>query len=194
MKLAKKGCGTALACTLTLLLSATAFAEDTTLPNQAPAATKDTYTQQIDTATVSNPVLKSEKQKQIEDFVKSAADFIKKNGKEAALAEFRKKDGAFSKGETYISSVDYRGKILANPHHPEWTNKNRYNIKMHGQYATRDVIAKAKAGDGWITYLWENPVSKTVECRNTYVMSIDKDYIIGSGYFEAPGPDGKCSP
>lgn len=121
---------------------------------------------------------------QTEQFVSSAIDFAKKNGKEAALKEFNNPQGRFTKGDSYIFVIDYQGVFLASPNNPEFIGKNEYDLTDNqGKYMIQKLIQTAKNGGGWVNYHWKNPVTNEVENKASYVMPME-DYLIGSGYYQ----------
>lgn len=127
--------------------------------------------------------------------VNAAAEYLKKNGKEAAFKEFNKTDGQFTRGASYIAAVDYSGVHLAtgNPHR---RNLNGVNILASrdddGTYMVKEQIAKANAGGGWTRFKLQNHVSNKLECKHMYVMPVLTDMYIGSGYYYPPNANGKC--
>lgn len=137
-----------------------------------------------------------EKQKAIQEFVRQAADYVLSSGKNTAFKEFNRTDGAFTKDTLYIFAIDYQGNVLAEPYTEEVrkiTGNNQINYKdPDGVPVNQLLIQRAKAGGGWIKYKWENPVTKKMECKNTYSMPGDGDFLIASGYYYPPLPNGKC--
>jgi len=187
MKMSKRGLRmTALICTF--LLPYTALAK-----GYAPSMiTKPTSTPMN---TDNSAVSQADQQKLIEVFVKNAADYIKKNGKEKAITEFNKKQGIFTRGDTFIFLMDYTGMEWADPYSPELNNRNQYDLKdADGKYVHRDAIAIAKSGGGWMENRWKEPSTQLITCKKSYIMPIEGKYLIGSGFFYAPNAQGKCSP
>lgn len=152
----------------------------TVKPDQAPPPTDES----------SDPV----QEKAMQDFVNNAADYIKQNGKAAAMNEFNKKKGNFTKGNAFIFAVDFKGVLLADPFLPEQIGTNQLNAQtVDGEYINRDMIALAKKGSGWILYKWVNPVNQKAECKKSYVLPLENSYFISSGYYYAPYADGTCA-
>lgn len=141
---------------------------------------------------VSGPT-SADQQKKVEIFVQSAADYIKKNGMDKAIEEFNKKEGAFTKGDSYIFVLNYNGILLADPNNPDLVNKNEYKLhNADGEPLVQDHIALAKKGGGWIQYRWKEPITHAIGCKKSYIMPIGNDVLIGSGYYFPADPDGKC--
>lgn len=135
-----------------------------------------------------------DKQKEVEEFVQSAVELVKLKGKNSALSTFNKKDGQFTKGAKYIFAMDYTGKMLADGYGQELVGKNQLSLRdLDGKYINQDLIAKAKAGGGWVQYRWTNPITHLIECKKSFAQPMEGDYFIASGYYYAPNVDGKCA-
>lgn len=127
-----------------------------------------------------------------EDLVRKAADYIKQNGRETGLAEINKPNGMFTNGTNYVFAMDFTGSMLADPFDHNIVGKNQFDLQdLNGKYINRDLISKAKAGGGFEVYHWQNPVTKNMDCKKTYVLPME-GYFIASGYFFPPNADGKC--
>jgi len=126
----------------------------------------------------------SQKQEEAKSLVKKAVTYLKKNGKEAAFAEFNKSTGPFVKGEFYIFVYDFKGMTAAHGGNRKLVGKNMYELKdSDGKYLVQDIIKTAKQGGGWSEYKWTNPVTKKIEPKMTYVEAVD-DLAIGCGFYK----------
>lgn len=167
-------------------------------PNQSPTTNLTPTTEKIpNTPTNSAPeapqaeikVTPAEKQKAIVDFLKRAGEYIKDNGKESSLSEFNKQNGIFTKDSLYVFAISYDGAILATQDSDQKIlGTNQLNFKDPDNInVIQKLIEKAKSGGGWLLYKSTNPATKTLECKNTYVMpgniSGNSDYLIGTGYY-----------
>jgi cytochrome c len=134
----------------------------------------------------------SDNERKVEDLGKKAQDFTKKKGRETAFVEFNKSNGEFTKGTYYIFAMSYKGQLLADGFNKEMIGKNQFDLQdLNGKYINRDMISKAQAGGGWEVYHWINPVTKSMECKKTFVLPME-GYFIASGYYFLPNADGKC--
>jgi len=124
-----------------------------------------------------------------QDLVKKAVDYIKANGKESAIKEFNKPDGAFVNAGLYVFVIDYQGVLLANSNTPDLVGKNLSNVQdPDGTYFAKDLIAKSQSGGGWVTYRYPNPATKKTDCKNSYVVAGGSDYLVGVGYYFPENP------
>jgi len=117
--------------------------------------------------------------------VKKAIGYIRQNGKDKALAEFSRPNGQFVDGELYIAALDLNGLMLAHGANPKLIGKSLLDIKdVNGKAFVREQIELAKTkGNGWVEFVWVNPVSQKMEPRYTYLERID-DYFVLSGVFK----------
>lgn len=117
--------------------------------------------------------------------VKKGVDFIKKNGKDKAFAEFNNPNGQFIKGDLYVMVYDMEGLNKAHGGNPRLIGKNLLDIKdANGVYIVKSFIDVANTkGKGWIDYKWFNKVSNAVEPKSTYVEKYD-DILVGVGIYK----------
>ena len=131
---------------------------------------------------------------QVVSFVNLAKEHIKAYGKNEAFKEFNNSKGAFVKGPAYIFAIDYKGNMLANGGEPSIVGSNRYDMQdPKGNYAIRDLIAKGKQGGGWVSYYWNNPITQKIGCKSSYVLPIQDEFVIGSGYYHEANEKGECT-
>ncbi len=118
-------------------------------------------------------------------FVKEAAAFAKKVGKDAALKEFSNPTGKFQKGELYIYAYDFTGTCVAHGQKASLVGKNLIKFKdQKGKEMIKELVETAQKGSGFVDFHWQNPVSKKVEPKIGYVEKIDDSYWIGSGIYK----------
>ncbi|HAT30114.1 MAG TPA: histidine kinase [Janthinobacterium sp.] len=120
--------------------------------------------------------------------VKKAGEFLKKNGKEKAFAEFNNPKGQFILRDLYIFTFLANGDGIerANGANPKLVGKNVSEMKdADGKLLIKDILATgtSKAGQGWVDYKWPNPVSGAIEGKRTYVERYD-DVLIGCGIYK----------
>ncbi len=125
-------------------------------------------------------------------FVHEAAGFADRAGKEAALSEFNREDGAFSRGELYIYAYDYNGTLIAHPYQRESVGTNRLDwTDIRGLPAIRIGAHVASQGGGFITYLYPAPSPGGINESSLeayvpkigYVSPAGEDWWIASGIY-----------
>ncbi len=117
--------------------------------------------------------------------VSKAVEHIKANGKEKAFAEFTNQKGKFNDRDLYIFVVDFNGLTLAHGGNTALVGKNMLDLKdADGGFFIKKFIELAKTkGSGWVDYKWQNPVSKNIEPKSTYIQKVD-DYFVGCGIYK----------
>ena len=116
--------------------------------------------------------------------VKKAVAFFKANGLEKALDEFSNPKGQFKEGEVYIFAYDLTGTMLAHPN-PALIGHNLTDVPdADGKYFRKEFVTVALTkGSGWVDYKYQNPKTKIMEHKTTYVEKVD-DIIICCGVFK----------
>lgn len=119
--------------------------------------------------------------------VKKAAEFLKKNGREKAFAEFNNPKGQFIHKDLYIFTFMANGDgiELANGANLKLVGKNVKEMKdADGKFLIKDILAlgMSKEGRGWVDYKWPNPSTGTIDAKRTYVERVD-DVVIGCGIY-----------
>jgi cytochrome c len=120
--------------------------------------------------------------------VKKAGEFLKKNGKDKALAEFNNPKGQFIQKDLYIFAFGANGDgvELANGANIKLVGKNVKEMKdADGKYLIKDILALGMGaeGKGWVDYKWVNPGTGLIDGKRTYVERVD-DVIIGCGIYK----------
>jgi signal transduction histidine kinase len=120
--------------------------------------------------------------------VRKAGDFLKKNGKEKAFAEFNNPKGAFLHKDLYIFTFLANGDGIeqANGANVKLVGKNVTEMKdADGRHLIKDILAlgMSKEGKGWVDYKWPNPSTGTIDAKRTYVERVE-DVIIGCGIYK----------
>jgi len=126
---------------------------------------------------------------QLVAFVEKAYEYAHDHGKEAALREFNNPAGRFVEGELYIFAYDTRGNTLALPFQPDLIGMNRWNqTDAAGTAFIQEIIRTAQSGGGFVHYLYADPSDNfRIKPKLSYVMMVDRDWLIGSGIYEPPG-------
>jgi signal transduction histidine kinase len=121
---------------------------------------------------------------EVVSFVNEAVEYAKVNGKEKALAEFTDQNGPFVQGELYIYAYDYTGTVIAHGGNPSLVGQNLYNMQdANGVKVIQELINLARQGGGWLSYLWDNPVTGQNEPKLGYAIAVDDTWWLGSGTY-----------
>jgi cytochrome c len=123
--------------------------------------------------------------KDAELMVHRAVQFLKKEGREKALAAFSDPQGHFTYRDLYIMVYDMNGKCVAHGQKKERIGKNLLDDKDAGGKAfvrERIEIAK-KHGKGWQDYKFQNPVTGKIELKTSY-FEREGDLVVGCGAYK----------
>lgn len=118
--------------------------------------------------------------------VEKAVARIKEVGTEKAFAEFNTNPGPWVKGELYILAYDYQGKNLVLGSNPKMNGKNLWDAKTpDGKMVVQEFVNIAKTkGTGWFDYQWNNPETKKIADKSTYLAKVPgMDAVIGCGIY-----------
>jgi signal transduction histidine kinase len=117
--------------------------------------------------------------------VTKAVEFYRANGRDKALAEMNRRDGAFARGMDYVDVHDLNGICLAHPISPDVVGQNRLDVAdMHGKHFIKEIVDAARShSDGWVTYMRENPNNGQVEHKIAY-WAVHDGLIFKAGTYE----------
>lgn len=189
-----------------LALTSLLFCQGVAVANKAQATTKQAPTAQTQTTTTNTttnttatttPAANAQPTAQtiIMSLLQEAVHFVKEHGEDDAFKVFNDPRGPFSKNNTYVFVLDFKGNMLAHGNNADLIGKNHYDLKdSKGHSVVRAIIERGRYGEGtWVNYLWKNPTTQTEECKSSYVTTVDKKFIIGAGYFHALNAKGECT-
>ena len=117
--------------------------------------------------------------------VTKAVEFYRANGREKAIAELNRRDGAFAKGMDYVDVHDMNGVCVAHPVSPDVVGQNRLDVAdMHGKHFIQEIVNAARTqSSGWVTYMRENPNTGKIEHKIAYWQMHD-GLIFKAGTYE----------
>ena len=129
----------------------------------------------------------SEQSKRIEVMVNKAAALVERQGK-AAFSEFRKRDGEWWSGDTYLFAYDQDLNVLLNPAFPRREGTNpRGETDVNGKAFHDEFLRVARAdGAGWVDYMFPKPGETQPSRKWSYVKAVNIDGtpgIIGAGFY-----------
>ncbi|MCX7217514.1 cache domain-containing protein [Undibacterium sp.] len=117
--------------------------------------------------------------------VDKGLSYLQKNGKDALIKEINNKNPDFIKGELYLYIRGMDGTILAHPVNPKLIGKNMTVLPdADGKLFRKEIIELAKTkGKGWVDYRYNNPVTKNLEDKSTYLVR-SGDLILEAGIYK----------
>jgi cytochrome c len=117
--------------------------------------------------------------------VDKGLSYLQKNGKDALIKEINNKNPDFIKAELYLYIRGIDGTILAHPVNPKLIGKNMTILPdADGKLFRKEIIELAKTkGKGWVDYRYNNPVTKNLEDKSTYLVR-SGDLILEAGIYK----------
>ena len=114
-----------------------------------------------------------------------AVAFYKASGQAKAFAAFNDAKGQFVSKDLYIFALDMNGKILSHGANASLIGKDMMGAKdADGKLFMKEMVEVGKTKvKGAIDYKWENPKTKKVEQKSSYVEKVDS-VILGCGYYK----------
>ncbi|MBR0778531.1 cache domain-containing protein [Bradyrhizobium diazoefficiens] len=111
-----------------------------------------------------------------------AADYLKANGPEKSFALFQTKDEpTFHDRDLYVYVLDNGGKVLSHGVSAPLIGKPLIELRdVDGKAFIQDVVA-VKESD-WVSYKWQNPVSKAVEKKTAFIVRVGETVVVVGAY------------
>ncbi len=117
--------------------------------------------------------------------VEKGLSYVQKNGKDALIKEVNNKNPEFIKGDIYLYVRAMDGTVLAHPINPKLVGKNMVTLPDgNGKLFRKEIIELAQSkGKGWVDYRYNNPVTKEMEDKSTYIVR-SGDVILEAGIYK----------
>src|ERR1700722_5172386 len=124
----------------------------------------------------------------VEALVTRAAALIEKEGQTTAFIEFRKKDGEWLNGDTYLYAYDLKGNVLLNAAFPqrEGTNIAGQKDAKGKPFQDEILMIAATEGAGWASYMFPKPGQTEPSEKWAYVKRVTLNgtpSLIASGFY-----------
>jgi cytochrome c len=125
---------------------------------------------------------------QAKALVQRAAEYLKREGKDKALAAFSDPKGEFVDGDLYLVVMDAAdGKLtmLAHGVNKALIGKPQIDVKdANGKAFNQETMtALSTADETWVTYAWPNPTTKKIAQKKSFFAKVG-DVIIGAGVYD----------
>ncbi len=119
--------------------------------------------------------------------VERAVEHVQKVGREQALAEFNLAKSHWIDRDLFIFCFDRMGNIIANGLRPERVGENVNSLDgLRGSHHAEKLWEMADAGGGWVRYEMVNPMTGRMAPKESYVVPIEDDLLIGCGCYGKP--------
>lgn len=117
--------------------------------------------------------------------VEKGLSYIQKNSKEALIKEINNKNPEFINGDIYLGVRAMDGTQLAHATNPKLVGKNMVSLPDgNGKFFRKEIIELAQTkGKGWVDYRYNNPATKEMEDKSTYIVR-SGDVILEAGIYK----------
>ena len=117
--------------------------------------------------------------------VEKGLSYMQKNGKDALIKEINNKSPDFIKGDIYLAMRAMDGTQLAHPTNPKLVGKNLIALPDgNGKLFRKEIVELAQTkGKGWVDYRYNNPATKEMEDKSTYIVR-SGDVILEAGIYK----------
>jgi methyl-accepting chemotaxis protein len=124
------------------------------------------------------------------ELVERACAHIAQVGREQALADFHREDSGFVDRDLYIFCFDRYGVYSAFGAKPQYVGKSLKDVPgLDPESFLRDVWAAADGGGGWVQYDVMNPRTDVVAGKESWVVPLGDDQVLGCGFYRIDGAD-----
>lgn len=110
-----------------------------------------------------------------------AADYLKQVGPEVAYPAFDAKDGPWRDRDLYVYVMSPDGVVLAHGGIASFVGKSVASLKDVDGVSIADRV-RAVPDTGWADYKWQNPVTKTIEPKTSYVVKVGDNRVVVGAY------------
>jgi two-component system NarL family sensor kinase len=100
----------------------------------------------------------------------------------AARAILTKLD--YGEDDGYFFIYDMNGKNLMHPRQPDLVGRDLFNLDIDGNAPIQRLLSRAKAGGGFESYLWKDPLTGKVVRKLGYVVPLERwGWMLGAGLY-----------
>jgi len=112
-----------------------------------------------------------------------AAEYLKANGPDKAFAAFKDPAGGFRDRDLYVVVQDHKGMMVFHPLAPALIGKSMLDLKdVDGKPFNREV--QAITDTGWVEFKWQDPQTKTVAPKKSYVINTGDYFVMVGAYVQ----------
>lgn len=111
-----------------------------------------------------------------------AATHLKSAGLGAAAKDFMVPGGVWHDRDLYVFVFDLKGTTIAHGAKAALVGRNLSGLRdIDGKQFVQEMTSIAD--NGWVDYKWQNPTSKAVEPKTSYIVRV-ADHIVGVGAYK----------
>jgi len=112
-----------------------------------------------------------------------AAAYVQDHGRDEGIKAFMAPGGQWHDRDLYVFMSDRKGVNIAHGVNPALVGKNLTDLQdVTGKYLVKEFLDIKT--EGWVEYLWENPKSKEIESKSSYIVRINDGGLVGVGAYK----------
>ncbi|HEY4073852.1 MAG TPA: cache domain-containing protein [Herbaspirillum sp.] len=90
----------------------------------------------------------------------------------------------YGEDDGYIFVYDQQGTSLMHPRQPDLVGRDLFNMEIDGSVPIQRLLARARAGGGFESYLWEKPPTGKVTPKLGYVVPLERwGWMLGAALY-----------
>jgi methyl-accepting chemotaxis protein len=127
------------------------------------------------------------------DLIERACQHIEQVGRTQALHDFDSPQGDFIDRDLYVFGINRDGHFVAMGGRPDMVGKSVMAVPGLDNQFVEDAWATvdSPAGKGWVRYEVINPTTGTVMPKESFVLPIGEDILIGCGVYSVHADEGQ---
>lgn len=132
-------------------------------------------------ATISNAA-EFASQDEAKAMAEKAAAHVKSAGLETAIKDFMTEGGSWHDRDLYVFVFDAKGVTIAHGAKASLVGRDLTGLRdVDGKQFIQDFLKVTDTG--WVDYKWQNPTTKAVEPKTSYIIRV-ADHVVGVGAYK----------
>ena len=112
-----------------------------------------------------------------------AAAYVREQGRDAATKAFMSPGAPWHDRDLYVFVLNGKGVNLAHGISPALVGKDLSELQdVTGKYMVKEFLEVKTEGS--VEYFWENPKTKEIETKSSYIVRVDYDTLVGDGAYK----------
>jgi methyl-accepting chemotaxis protein len=114
-------------------------------------------------------------------------------GRDQAVADFHRPDSGFVDRDLYLFAFDRHGLCTIFGSRPALVGRTVDDVPgLDGPRFLKDVWNAADKGGGWVPYQVLNPLTGVVAAKESWIVKLDDNELMGCGFYLLEGDDGSA--
>jgi methyl-accepting chemotaxis protein len=124
-----------------------------------------------------------------------ASELMRSRGLQASMAALHSKEAGFVDRDMYVFVINRDGRYVVHGAKPAAEGQRVADMPgIDGARFHADIWAAADAGGGWVEYEITNPDTGVVQPKESFVLALDAQHVLGCGVYRGIGAAGSAKP